>query len=681
MFGKPCFKIGGKAFIFFKKKLAFDLNYTKLLLIVHQTSGMKYFYSLLFFSFIFLNAYAQLFTAVGAAIPDNGSIATCFPVSVSGVGNISGTYGLASVCLNIKHSWDADLELKLKAPDGTIVALSLNNGNGDDNYTNTCFTATASILITNGIAPFSGNYLSQGNLGAVNNGQNADGIWYLCIKDIQASDTGHLVNFSINFNNTPATPAAVCTSNLVAGNTCALATLICNYLPYCGNTSSTYTTNTWPQLTSNHCGGTIVNNSFFKFVADVPDATFKVIVNTSSLGNGIKFNLYHGGCGTGSVVVDACNPAIIAGLPTLVTATALVPGNIYYIMLDGFVGDVCNYVLIPISGVAQTSPPPVVTGPVNYCQGATAVALSNVAVGQTLFWYNDSIGGTGTAIAPIPNTAVVGSDTFWVSQTSGCNESIRKSIIVNVAAAYASIATNDTTICWGTNIPIHFLGSPYSIFTYTINGSNIKTGTFGADSTLILTPIGNLFGTTVYKLVNVQLINSPACMQYVNDSLIINVLPKPVASIKYIDSIVCSASALALPAIISGITGGIFSAIPNGLNINASTGYIIPNLSSPGIYTVTYAYNGTGLCSQVILTTTTKVNIVSPTQQVWIGAVSPAWENPSNWSCGNLPDNNANVIITQGNIIISSNVTINSLTISSNVVLTVAAGYHLTILH
>ncbi len=84
---------------------------------------------------------------------------------------------------------------------------------------------------------------------------------------------------------------------------------------------------------------------------------------------------------------------------------------------------------------------------------------------------------------------------------------------------------------------------------------------------------------------------------------------------------------------------------------------------------------------KAVVTTTTKVNIVSPAQQVWIGAVSSAWENPSNWSCGNLPNNNANVIITQGNIIISSNVTINSLTISSNIVLTVAAGYYLTILH
>src|SRR5688572_16766669 len=85
-----------------------------------------------------LNSNAQTYNGTGGAIPDN-SIETCYPLDVLGVGAINARYGLQSVCINIAHTWDMDLEIKLKAPDGTIVNLSMRNGGGGDNYTNTCF--------------------------------------------------------------------------------------------------------------------------------------------------------------------------------------------------------------------------------------------------------------------------------------------------------------------------------------------------------------------------------------------------------------------------------------------------------------------------------------------------------------------------------------------------------------
>jgi uncharacterized delta-60 repeat protein len=65
----------------------------------------------------------------------------------------------------------------------------------------------------------------------------------------------------------------------------------------------------------------------------------------------------------------------------------------------------------------------------------------------------------------------------------------------------------------------------------------------------------------------------------------------------------------------------------------------------------------------------------------WTGAVNTAWENPGNWSCGIVPDSNTDVIIAGGIILISSNVTIHTLTMSSGVNLTVSSGNNLTILH
>jgi hypothetical protein len=65
----------------------------------------------------------------------------------------------------------------------------------------------------------------------------------------------------------------------------------------------------------------------------------------------------------------------------------------------------------------------------------------------------------------------------------------------------------------------------------------------------------------------------------------------------------------------------------------------------------------------------------------WTGAVSSEWENPANWLCGTVPGSFEDVIINAGNVLINSNVTINSLLVMPGAVLTVGGGYTLTILH
>lgn len=80
--------------------------------------------------------------------------------------------------------------------------------------------------------------------------------------------------------------------------------------------------------------------------------------------------------------------------------------------------------------------PPTVTTPVNYCQGATATALT--ATGTALKWYTVATGGTASTTAPIPSTATVGSTTYYVTQTLNSLESARASIVVNVTATPAA---------------------------------------------------------------------------------------------------------------------------------------------------------------------------------------------------------------------------------------------------
>lgn len=172
---------------------------------------------LILFCFLTIqNLLAQSFTSTtNVAIPDAGA-QVCSGITVTGVGTIDGTYGLTSVCIKINHTYDGDLDIYLVAPDGTIIELSTDNGGSGNNYGNggsgdggtpTCFEMTASTPITSGSAPFQNTYIPEGDLSDANNGQNANGIWNLCITDDSGGDTGFINSWQLTFDAPPTPPS------------------------------------------------------------------------------------------------------------------------------------------------------------------------------------------------------------------------------------------------------------------------------------------------------------------------------------------------------------------------------------------------------------------------------------------------------------------------------------------
>lgn len=176
---------------------------------------MKKFLWVYSFLFINLGLHAQQFNGSGGTIPDNGPV-TAFPATVSGLSpsSIDSSFGVESVCINILHTYDSDLNIQLQSPDGTIIDLSMGNGGSGNNYWNTCFSATATNSIATGGAPFTGSFTPQYFLGTVNNGQNGNGVWNLLVQDTYPTDNGNVVSWSITFSNTPAIPFSFMSSNL-----------------------------------------------------------------------------------------------------------------------------------------------------------------------------------------------------------------------------------------------------------------------------------------------------------------------------------------------------------------------------------------------------------------------------------------------------------------------------------
>ena len=99
-----------------------------------------------------------------------------------------------------------------------------------------------------------------------------------------------------------------------------------------------------------------------------------------------------------------------------------------------------------------------------YCQNAVAPALT--AIGTSLLWYTAPTGGTGSATAPTPSTAVPGVFTWWVSQHVGaCGESIRVPINVSVTPQPYIDATSNSPVCQYSTLLLH------AIDTITVGGT------------------------------------------------------------------------------------------------------------------------------------------------------------------------------------------------------------------
>lgn len=176
------------------------------------------------------------------------------------------------------------------------------------------------------------------------------------------------------------------------------------------------------------------------------------------------------------------------GSPTAPTPSTSVIGSTIYYVSQTTGGCESPRASITVNITATTAAPSVST-PVNYCQNATASALT--ATGTSLLWYSTATGGTGSATAPIPSTSTIGSITYYVSQTQSCGESPRASIVVNVNALPAApSATTSYTYCQNA-----------AATALTATGSNLlwyNTATGGTGNNTAPVPSTTVAGSTSY---------------------------------------------------------------------------------------------------------------------------------------------------------------------------------------
>ncbi len=168
---------------------------------------MAFFYS--FFQ-------AQTFEAKGGIIEDatvEVFSRKLFPVEISDlpVSIDCGQFGINKVCINIDHERLSDLKVTLLSPDGTEVWLTNRNGHTSRGYSNTCFSLEATDgFVYNGTSRFRGNFIPDGNLNNLNNGQDPNGIWYIAVEDLQEGYFGFFRSFSLSFSDQVPCDPSLC---------------------------------------------------------------------------------------------------------------------------------------------------------------------------------------------------------------------------------------------------------------------------------------------------------------------------------------------------------------------------------------------------------------------------------------------------------------------------------------
>jgi len=128
-----------------------------------------------------------------------------FYATVSGLTpDLNGTITvLDRVCVDITHDRGEDIDMSLIAPDATEIILSSDNGgNANGNFNSVCFDMSAvTAIAAAGDAPFSGDYIPEGNIATFFNNQDPNGTWELYIDDDKVQGSGGTLNsWSLHFS-------------------------------------------------------------------------------------------------------------------------------------------------------------------------------------------------------------------------------------------------------------------------------------------------------------------------------------------------------------------------------------------------------------------------------------------------------------------------------------------------
>ncbi len=96
--------------------------------------------------------------AINLPINDFSTISNTVTVAGIPAGSIVSS---VVVNFNIIHTYDSDLTISLKAPNGNVINLVNARGGAGDNFTNTNISSASTVSLATGTAPFTGTFMAD----------------------------------------------------------------------------------------------------------------------------------------------------------------------------------------------------------------------------------------------------------------------------------------------------------------------------------------------------------------------------------------------------------------------------------------------------------------------------------------------------------------------------------------
>ncbi|HTA62560.1 MAG TPA: hypothetical protein VK835_08890, partial [Bacteroidia bacterium] len=277
-----------------------------------------------------------------------------------------------------------------------------------------------------------------------------------------------------------------CGGNPVAGDNCATAPVICDLNSYCGNTSGWYTADNENIATGEGYGafddyqyygtqftegnstfcGSIENNSWIAFVAGATNP--KISMTSSNCVDGSSgiqaVMLSASGCSSFNQVSTSCISQGSGPGSFTLTGSGLTIGQTYYVMIDGFAGNYCDYQITNFTGVQVYS---ISSSTTTVCANASAT-LSITPTNATSYAWTASTGGaitgstTGSSITATPSVTTTYS--CAIVGNTGCTTTLTQVITVTSAPTLTLSAPSYTTCL---NVPVVFGASGTTTYTWT----------------------------------------------------------------------------------------------------------------------------------------------------------------------------------------------------------------------
>jgi gliding motility-associated-like protein len=379
----------------------------------------------------------------------------------------------------------------------------------------------------------------------------------------------------------------ICVSS-PTNDSCVTAQEICDLNGYGGITSSAYDID----VTASMCGigdwmfpnpgcvfGTgytggspvqIDNNSWLRFTASATTANLFVQVNSCQNGNGMQMQIFESPDCINFIPVSNF---LETATSQAVTATGLTIGNSYYIVVDGFAGDICSYTITATNGVQVVE---AIATPASICFGNSGT-VEAVVTGTGTYTYSWSSNPAG--VYPNDSLLII-------------NPTVNTEYTVDITGVCGS-ATTATALVIVNDLPTVSAGSGFVLDCNTpsanLDGSGSSSGGYTYNW---ITPDGNITagGTSTTPTVNapgtytIYVTNTTTGCVDSADVLITDNFAVPAANAGATIALDCNTPSGNL----SGSGTGTFSWVASGGgNITAGAGIATPTVNAGGTYTLT----------------------------------------------------------------------------------------------